>query len=202
MFRHEGHTQLHATKGKKYGHLMRRIVHILMAVVPLIYYAYRDRIPVFFHITPTVLLLVILAILILLEILRLSFGIIVFGQRDYEAKQISAFSWGAASLILVLLLAPGPQFGIPIIWSCSLGDPVLGELRQFKFSTRWAELIGLIFILIIWWVCAYWFGISWWWGVFLAPIIVAVEWLNLKWIDDNALMMLVPLFIILIVKAW
>jgi len=81
-----------------------------------------------------------------------------------------------------------------------LADPLLGEMRILIKSVLWVELLGLVFVLLIWWGCAYWFGISMWWGVLMAPITVGVEWLNLKWIDDNALMLLVPLAVVMMVN--
>lgn len=190
------------TKGNVYGYIGRRLFHVSMAVIPFIYYPFGNQIGAFFHMSPYLFLLILLVLVVILETLRLSFRITIFGQRNYEARQISALAWGTASIILVLLFSPGPQYSIPLIWSFAFGDPLLGELRRTKIPTIWVELIVVIFILAIWWIAAYWFGISWWWGIFLAPITVAVEWLDLKWIDDNALILLVPLIIILIVKAW
>lgn len=169
-----------------------------MLVLPLLYYDHGQQIAGLFSVSPRVFLLILLVLMVLIESLRLQTGLVFFGQRKHEARRISSFGWGMLGIALVLFLAPGPAFGIPIIWSLALGDPFLGEAR--RWLPLWlAEVMGLLVVVLIWWFCAYWLGISMWWGVCLAPITVAVEWLNLKWVDDNVLMLLVPLAVVLIV---
>ena len=43
---------------------------------------------------------------LIVEAVRLKLGITVFGQRDYESKQVSALAWGALSIGLCVLIAP------------------------------------------------------------------------------------------------
>jgi hypothetical protein len=187
------------TKGSWFGHVFRRIVHVCMLTIPLIYYAYGQTVANFLHISTDLLLILLLVIFILVEIVRLKFNIVTFGQRKYEGGQISSFAWGAVSVFLVLLLSPAKAFSIPIIWSCALGDPFVGELRALFKKPWWPEVLTLFFILAIWLFCSYWLTTPWWWGVILAPIIVMAEWVRVKNVDDNAMMMLVPLVIVLAV---
>lgn len=186
------------TKGNWFGHLCRRLIHISILVVPLIFYTYEFDIVEFLHISIRAFLYILLAIVVVSELIRIKFGIVLFAQRDYEAKQVSALAWGAVSIILVLLYAGGPQFGVPLIWSLALGDPFLGELRRFINKPWLIQGLGVLLVLVIWWGCGFYFSISLWWGVILAPITVAVESIKVSWIDDNALMLLIPLFIIMI----
>ena len=190
------------TKGSWYGHLFRRLIHISMLVIPLIYYPYGHAIAAFFHLTVVSFLLILLVVALFAEFLRISFGVVLFGQRGYESKQISAFAWGMFSIVIVLLISPGLKFSVPIIWSLSLADPLMGEMRRIVKSAFWVEFVGVNVVLAIWWGCAYWFSLSLWWGVLLAPLTVAAEWLDLKWIDDNALMLLVPLIVVMIVSQF
>ena len=171
-----------------------------MLVLPLLYYYHGQQIAGFFSVSLHVFILILLLLTMLAEWLRLQTGFVFFGQRKHEARRISSLSWGVLGIVIVLFLAPGREFGIPIIWSLALADPLLGEARRWLRSWL-AALIGMVTVLLIWWLCAYWFGISLWWGVCLAPITVAVEWVNLKWIDDNILMLLAPLAVVLIVNG-
>ena len=174
------------TKGGWLGHGLRRMVHIAMAVVPWIYYHYA--------ISATVLW-VLLILLVVLEGLRLTFGLQLFGQRVHEAKRISSFAWGGSALLLVLLLSP-PMFAYPIIVACALGDPLLGELRRLGLLTGLVVVCGLVVVAAIWLGATWWLATPWWWALIMAPLTVVAEWPNLKWIDDNAMMQLVPLIVV------
>ncbi|MBS0351263.1 MAG: hypothetical protein JSR33_08780 [Proteobacteria bacterium] len=121
----------------------------------------------------------------------------MFGQRDYERKRISAFTWGAVAMGLVLLFAPGKQFTVPIIAAYAIGDPLLGELRSSKLAKYWAFIAGVILVTGIWLAVHFWLGTPIWYSYFMGVITVAAEWPCLKWIDDNALMQLIPLLIVL-----
>jgi len=184
------------TRGGGFGYLIRRLIHISSFVIPLIYYDFGQPIAAVFHITPTVLLWCLIGVVIILEVMRLCFGWLAFGQRQHETKQISSFAWAAVSIFLVLLFAPGKAYAIPIIWSCAFGDPLLGELRRFRLRTVWVIIIGVVFIAGIWWLSTVWLGTPWWWALLMGPLIVASEWPNFRWIDDNATMQLLPLLLV------
>ncbi|UVE59530.1 hypothetical protein [Coxiella-like endosymbiont] len=68
-------------------------------------------------------------------------GWILWGQREREVKNISSFTWTVVSLCVVLLLAPGKQYAIPIIASCAFVDPFLGELRRTQLNRAWIFLL-------------------------------------------------------------
>lgn len=201
--RTQNRSSVQATKGSGCGHVFRRIVHVSMLVIPLVYYAYDQQISQVFFVSTYGVLLILLAITLIVEAIRLRFKWVIFGQRFYEARYISAFTWGMVGILLVLLISPSRSFSIPIIWCLALVDPLLGELRSLMTRLIWVECVGVLVALAIWWLCgSYWLGLSLWWGVFLAPITVAVESIKLKWIDDNALMLLVPLIVIKVALQW
>jgi len=187
------------TRGGRSGHIMRRLIHISIFGVPLIYYAYGASIAEVFHLTQTVILWCLIGLIVILESLRLWKGWIAFGQRQMEAKHISSFAWGAVSIFLVLLFAPGKAFAIPIIWSCAFGDPLLGELRRLRMATIWVLLISVLFIAGIWWLCTWWLGTPFWWAFIMGPLIVLLERPNIPWVDDNAMMQLLPLLLVCLV---
>lgn len=191
-------TQTKQTVGGVGGHLLRRSVHLLIVIVPIIYYRYGEAIAGFFHLTLAQFLVAIILLNIVVEGARLKFRWTFWGHRHREARQISSFSWGVLSVCLVLLFAPAKQFAIPIIWSCALGDPLLGELRQIRLPSTWVAIVGILFVMLIWWLCTWLFATPWRLALLMGPLVVGLEWPNFKWIDDNALMQLVPLLIILL----
>lgn len=179
------------TKGQWCGHWFRRAVHVSMAVIPFLYYHYVKQ--------NSWVLLIALLFVVLLEFLRLRFKLVFFGQREYEQRKISAFAWGMVGIILVLGFSPAPKYSIAIIVSCALGDPLLGELRRFIAQKWLINLIGCLCVMLVWLVCALAFGLSPWLVLFLPILTVFAEQIDLRWIDDNALMLLLPLLAILLV---
>ena len=99
---------------------------------------------------------------------------------------------------MVLFFAPGAQYGIPIIWSCAVIDPLVGELRNRGMNRDWVFIVGSIVAIILWLLCYWWFDTPALLAVLMGPLIVALEWPNVKWVDDNALMQIIPLMIVLL----
>lgn len=179
------------TKGGWIGHWLRRALHMGMVAVPWLYYTFR---------IPSFIVWILLALVVLVEIVRLSVGFQAFGQRAHEARRISSFAWGAVSLFLVLLMTT-PPFAYPIIATCAFADPLIGELRRFRFSSWFVACVGILLASGLWLLAWWWLGTPWWWAILMGPLTVGAEWPNLKWIDDNAMIQLVPLAIVLIVNA-
>ena len=196
----DSHSPVPYTLGGYPGHWLRRSIHLSTALIPFVYYFFLQ------HWLYPYGLLFLLAMIILFEGLRLYRGWLFLGQRTYETHYISAFAWGIASLLLVLLLAPDERYAFPIILSYALGDPLLGELRRYT-GTRQRQNIKIHFIVAclsasiitaIWLICSLLLATPWWLALLMGPLTVAVEWPSIKWIDDNALMQLVPLTLILV----
>ncbi|MCX7121281.1 MAG: hypothetical protein NTZ67_05860 [Gammaproteobacteria bacterium] len=188
----------HYTQGGLAAHCARRLFHVCMIAVPFVYYYFLINLA-----TPKVWKLIILAfifLVFLLEKLRIRARLVLFGQRLHEATHISAFAWTMLSLGVILILSPSVSFSIPIVASCALVDPLMGEMRLHTANKILAITVGIILTLIIWVTCAWIYHFPLWIGLVIAPITVAVEWPSLKWIDDNALMLLVPLMIVMIIK--
>lgn len=191
---YEGHTV-----GGLKGHLLRRAIHLGILVIPILYYSFADPVTAFFRLSANQIVLIIMFIVMLLELLRLRLGWVVFGQRKHEAKAISSFAWTGISIGIVLLFAPDKQFGFPIIWSCALGDPLLGELRRCRIHSGLVALLGVSVVVAIWLFCSWWLNTPIWLAWIMGPLTVAAEWPNIKWLDDNVLMTLLPLIFVLIV---
>lgn len=187
------------TKGGIFGHLLRRLVHISILIYPLLYYDVASLVADHYEFSPAYFLLVFAILAIVAEVIRLSFGWVVIGQRPYESHYISSFTWGAVSFCLVMFLLP-KMYGIPIIFVVALVDPLMGELRRAMVDPKWVAVIGIISAWFIWFMCYFWLHTPWWFAFIIAPVTVAAEWPSFKWIDDNALMSLVPMIVVLILN--
>ena len=137
-----------------------------MMIIPFLYYWNGTNISnFFFELEPKQFVSIVAFIFVLIEIVRLRMGFVVFGQRDYESEQISAFFWGGFSVCLVLLLSPevgiqNSAFGFPLILGLTLIDPLMGELRRANWSSRNVIVIAYIGTILIWIFCHYFFRYS------------------------------------------
>ena len=197
-----------ASVGGLRGHIVRRITHISMMVIPFLYYWNGTNISnFFFELEPKQFVSIVAFIFVLVEIVRLRMGFVVFGQRDYESEQISAFFWGGFSVCLVLIISPevgiqNSAFGFPLILGLTLIDPLMGELRRANWSTRNVIVIAYIGTISIWIFCHYILDTPLFIAPFIAAIVVASEWPRLTWIDDNATMLLIPLSFVLFLEPF
>ena len=180
------------------GHLLRRGIHLAMSFLPFLYFEFGEDVADMASLTLEQVVSCVILLAIFGEALRLRMGLTVVGQRSYEAKQVSALAWGALGVGMVFLLTPNPAYAYPLILSLSLGDPLLGELRRKGSSTQTVILAGVIGIAVIWAGCAYLVETPWLFVPLMAPICVAAEWPRLRYIDDNATMLLIPLAVVLI----
>lgn len=181
------------TTGGGWGHGFRRFIHLFMMVIPWLYDSYQQCCGLTSGFPGWLLVLIIWIIVVVLEIGRLLTGRVLFAQRTYEKRQLSAFCWTVTALATVLWWSPNVGVMYAIIVSCALIDPLLGEGRRCWGKKVWLIGIGLIATYIIWWVAAAVFGIPFWWAFVMAPLIVWAEWYKFRWVDDNALMQWAPL---------
>jgi hypothetical protein len=139
--------------------------------------------------------------ILLVEAIRLKSGIVIVGQREYEASQISAMAWGTFAVSIALLMAPtmgrdGIQagvFGIPIILGLCIVDPVMGEVKRRTSGLRTAILVGGAVSYAIWVGCTLYLDTPLIATALLAPLTVIGELPRTNVIDDNATMVLIPL---------
>ena len=185
------------TKGYWYGYIFRRIIHISIIFVPYLYENLVASVAEFCHVAPLELLLWLTMLVLLFEGMRLLTGVVFFGQRKHEAKRLSSFTWGWLGLVFVIAFSPSPAFASAIIWSLALGDPCLGEARRY-LPKKMAALVGTFVIFLVWAYSAQRFNFSLAWAFVMAPLTVAAEWKSSRWVDDNLLMLVVPLIGVLI----
>tara|TARA_B100001113_G_C20945445_1_gene550722 strand:+ start:131 stop:757 length:627 start_codon:yes stop_codon:yes gene_type:complete len=184
------------------GHILRRGVHLSMAAIPYLYFAHGTSIADTLAMDLQQVVAGVVLIALILEGLRLKMGITVFGQRDYEAKQVSALAWGAVGVGFVLLLVPHEAYAWPLIASLSFGDPLMGELRRKGMQSRQVMMYSTGLLLAIWLFCSLQFGTPIWMALLLAPVCMISEWPRLTYIDDNATMLLIPLALVLLLEPF
>ena len=186
------------------GHAFRRLTHVSMAAIPLIYYTSGDDVAGHFSVGLDELVSYVFLLVLVIEVVRLRLGIVIVGQREYESKQISAFAWGAFAVCLALLVTGMEPFvsgsgiksgiyGIPLIFGLTFVDPLMGEIKRQKQDMRLAIITGLAASYAIWIGCSFWLGTPLWTCILLAPLTVLGELPRIKYIDDNATMILLPL---------
>ena len=200
----------HSVGGRK-GHIFRRIFHISMIAIPWLYYVHGEAIGDLVSLSPTQFISMFGLVAIILESLRIKFGILIVGQREYEKHQTSALAWGAVSIALTIIaLSPWEGSGdthagwltIPIILSLTFGDPAMGEARRMGLDNRMVYTIGTIICGLIWLGCGYFLGTPYWMALLMGPLTMAAELPKLKWIDDNATMLLIPVAAVLMIAPF
>ena len=184
------------------GHLFRRSIHLGMSFLPLIYFEWGNSVSDSLGLTLPQFVSTMVFLLFAAEATRLKFGITIYGQREYEARQISALGWGAFGIGLVFLLAPTKEYIWPLILSLSLGDPFLGEMRRKGMDTRNVILSSTLFLFVVWVACWHFVQTPFSLAFLFAPLCVASEWPRLRYIDDNATMVLIPLGMILLLEPF
>jgi hypothetical protein len=175
------------------GHLLRRCIHLSMVFIPYLFFEFGEDIADAISIQRDELISLLLIAIVVGEYIRLKLGFTVFGQRAYEAKQISALAWGGLSICLVLLITPMEEYAYPLILSLALGDPFMGELRRKHVSKNMLTCLTMILLLLVWIASWHFFDTPLWFAPIMAPICMVSEWPRYSIIDDNATMLLIPL---------
>lgn len=188
--------------GGVYGHIFRRVFHISMFLIPVFFFEFGESFADSLGYSLEEVVSIVILIAIFGEAIRLKLGFTIFGQREYEARQVSALAWGGLAVGMVLLLAPVKQYAYPLIFTLSFGDPFMGEIRRMGVETREVVIYSIIFVLALWLACWYLFATPWWLAFIFAPICVFSEMPRLRYIDDNATMLLIPLAGILILEPF
>jgi len=184
------------------GHAFRRLTHVSMASIPYLYYVHGEAISSYFSLQARELVSAICILILIIEAVRLRSGIVIVGQREYESNQISALAWGALAVALAILIAPegengsmeAGKYGAPIILGMTLVDPVMGEVKRTQKNLRTAIIAGLAVSYSVWVGCHFWIGTELIAALLLAPLTVLGELPPTRAIDDNATMVLFPLF--------
>ena len=174
-------------------HLFRRVFHLVSPVF-LAYYWVPDPLPG--GVAREALLILFVATAMAIEVVRIALRIPIFGMRGYESERISAYAWGTMGLLLGFLLFP-MILVIPVFCGMAWIDPLCAWSRKAKIYP-WLPAIGyaavfagLLFAqraLAIAEVVAF--------TAIAVPLAILSEYPDLRWIDDDFLMTVVPLVIL------
>lgn len=182
--------------GGRHGYILRRLIHLATVIIPIVYYfpQFTSRTTQIINTTLTLFTLLVL----ILEIVRLNHAWIVVGQREYEKTHLSGFAWSCLGITLILLLAPktgnyGAAYGLPLIWCFAIIDPLLGEARYHHLHVLFVALIGWVVSTFVWLLSFWWLGTPGPLALFIPIITVAAEMIKFNYLDDNIMVLVVPL---------
>lgn len=178
------------SKDEDWG-LARRVLH-MCAPVFLIYYLVPDD--SWIGIPKSIALLVILLIVFLGDFLRVLFDIGFFGIRPYERIRISAHAWASLGFVLAFLLF-NPVLVVPVVLGMAWIDPLCGFLRRKKFGYPLIPLNAYAIIMFLSLFVLSDFAIP---KIIVLALVgsmvaIAAEYPNLKLLDDDFTMVLLPL---------
>ncbi len=165
----------------------------MTAMIYLFYYLLPEELfPGFFKWYGVV---IVLAVVLIAEGLRLKTGKLLFGMRNYEKNRVSAFTWFAIGMSLALLFFK-MEYVVPVIIGMALVDPLIGEIRRRK-AKLYPFLPSLIYGIILFLCLFILFEMSIIFLVlfsFIATFFaIFAEWWDIKYIDDDFLMAIIPL---------
>ncbi len=137
-------------------------------------------------------LLIVLAVVMAFELVRLLTGNKVPGMREYEQEQLSAVAWAAMALTFALLFFP-LELSAPVVVGMAVVDPLIGLVR----GTRWYPALPYaLHAAIMMVVLSLFFALDA--RVVLIALItsaiaLAAEGIKNRYVDDDFLMIALPL---------
>lgn len=165
-----------------------------MAWVVLIYYFLPERIIGYSR--ATILMIIVLCVLIF-EAIRIYKRWKLFGMRDYERRRIAAYAWATMAAGIALLFFPMHLTALCLI-GMGIVDPLTGELRELKpefyphISLLTWFVIGMVVLTVL---TDFQFRFVLLLSVLGSFVAVVAEKPNII-IDDDFLMIIVPLFVL------
>jgi hypothetical protein len=135
----------------------------------------------------------LLALILIIEALRLYFAPHIIGMRDYENYRISAAAWTAMGLTVSLAFFP-IEIMLPVLLGMGWVDPMLGVMRSRK--SKYYPTVPIVFYFALMVVpLAYFFGLTPF--VIVASVVATVLGITSEvkknwYIDDDFLMIVVP----------
>jgi hypothetical protein len=128
------------------GILVRRVLHILFAVV-IIYYLLPQTIfgiPRYYYFVLVIFLLPLVA-----EIIRIRSKTIFYGLHEHEGDHVASYVWFTTGATILILFFP-QQIAAPCIVVTALGDPVIGLTKPYRRRVLFAiSFIIILFVFLI-----------------------------------------------------
>ncbi len=139
----------------------------------------------------------ILTIVLIIELIRMTFELKIFGLKEHESKRVSAYVWASFGFALAFLLFE-PVLVVPVIFGMAWIDPLCGWLREKGRGYPVVPIIVYAFLMLTILLLISNYSV-------LKIIILAVvgsitaissEHPDLKHVDDDFLMVIIPLVIL------
>ena len=181
----------------KTPHILRRFIHS-MAWIFLIYYFLPELI---FGYPRAFVLLIIIAIILGFEVIRIIFGWKIYGMREYEKEQIAAYAWATMAAGIALLFFPVHLASICLI-GMGIVDPIIGETREHTkiFYPYIPFLFWLLIAIIVYrFLTDYNFGMIIILSVIGSIIAIISEYPKIM-VDDDFMMVVVPIIVLRMIE--
>ena len=141
------------------------------------------------------LAIILWAIILVIEYLRLNNKVNLLGMRDYEKDRVAGFVWFASGTFIIFgftEMGAFPQsIAIATIIMAAYTDPVIGEANR-KLGENWGIGLGLMCSFLIYQLII---GVLFY-SIMGALIAVIAEKPRLKWFDDDLAMQIFPVTIL------
>ncbi len=173
-----------------HGHVLRRLVHLCTPLF-LAYYWLPAKIGM---VDKPILLLLLLALVLNFEYIRIHRQWRIIGMREYEKQRMSAAAWAALALTFAFLFFP-VEYAAPAVIGMGLIDPLIGELRARK-SNLYPVIPSVLHFAIIFTVLSLMLGLDYravLASVVATPLAIYFERTRWRFIDDDFLMIVLPL---------
>jgi hypothetical protein len=179
---------------------IRRLVHVCLPVL-LLYYVFPDD--TWIGIDKRLVLLGALFFFLLFEFVRLGYRIRVFGTRDYEMDNIAAYLWVGIGFTVALLLFDFALV-VPAVLGMAWIDPLSGVLRS-RNSGHYPFLPFACYLILASAVLSVVSSFSPLRIVLIATVgassAIAAEHKRVRYVDDDFLMLVVPL-VLMTAVSW
>lgn len=169
----------------------------MCAVIFLVYYPMPDRVlpDPFYHFYKWHGVLVVMIITLIIEIIRLRKGWMVYGLRSHERHRITSLAWFTIAMGIALLVYD-MRFVVPVVIGIAFIDPLNDRIKHT--SRLFYPLVPAILYACIMLACLSWLTERTILPVLLLTAVATAsamfaEWWGNKAIDDNFLMILLPL---------
>jgi dolichol kinase len=142
-----------------------------------------------------ILLLAVLGAVLASEAARVRLGWLAFGMRQYERGRLAAHAWAGIGISIGFLFFPR-AFVVAVVFGMALGDPLMGLARE-----RMPKLYPMLPLLVYWLTVAAALHVQSGahpaltanMAMVAACAAVLCESPKLEWLDDDFLLLTVPL---------
>ena len=179
---------------------VRRVVHLLSALVPFLYYDLLVPLGDLYAVSPLLFVLAALISILIFDFLIIYFRWSVYGQRPYERARLSSLSFLCIGISVVLCFAANRAVATAIIVSAAVADPLMGWLKGLRYGRFVVCVAGCGVVALCWWLVGAVSVILAWQLVAISCVTVLAESPSWFWCDDDLLMQLLPLLLITVMQ--